>query len=159
MNKAVLISIQPKYCHHIADGRKIIEIRKSRPMCLLPVKVYIYCTKGKDFLLSVDYDVDDNPVFIKSPGLSFYGYKSVIIGEFICRKIERFNIDDDGDYEISDDDLLRSCLSRTGLKEYGNGSPLYMWHISDLVIYDKPKELSEFGKTRPPQSWYSVNKE
>ena len=26
------------------------------------------------------------------------------------------------------------------------GKPLYGWHISDLKIYDKPKELSEFRK-------------
>ena len=53
--------------------------------------------------------------------------------------------------------------------KYGKGKPLYAWHISDLVIYDKPKELSEFEglrKTkfgyepieikRPPQSWCYV---
>ena len=53
------------------------------------------------------------------------------------------------------------------LNEYGkNSRQLYAWHISNLVIYDKPKELSEFvglRKTkfgyepikieRPPQSW------
>ena len=29
----------------------------------------------------------------------------------------------------------------------------------NLFFYDTPKELSEFGKTRPPQSWCYVNKE
>jgi len=52
-------------------------------------------------------------------------------------------------------------------KEANNG---YAWHISNLVIYDKPKELSEFHKrcndiygcgampplTRPPQNWCYV---
>lgn len=28
--------------------------------------------------------------------------------------------------------------------------------ISNLVIYDKPKELSDLGLTRPPQSWQYV---
>lgn len=30
MNKAVLISIQPKWCELIASGRKTIKVRKSR---------------------------------------------------------------------------------------------------------------------------------
>ena len=29
-------------------------------------------------------------------------------------------------------------------EKYGAGETVYGWHISDLVIYDKPKELSEF---------------
>jgi len=55
--------------------------------------------------------------------------------------------------------------------KYSNGKEVYGWHISDLVIYDKPKELSEFMKAeynygkihlppsklyRPPQSWCYV---
>ena len=28
--------------------------------------------------------------------------------------------------------------------KYSNLKPCYAWHISDLVIYDEPKELSEF---------------
>jgi hypothetical protein len=28
--------------------------------------------------------------------------------------------------------------------QYANGNLVYSWDISDLVIYDKPKELSEF---------------
>lgn len=29
---------------------------------------------------------------------------------------------------------------------YGNGKPLYAWHIDNLKIYDKPKELNQFQK-------------
>ena len=31
MSKAVLISIRPKWCELIANGKKTIEVRKSRP--------------------------------------------------------------------------------------------------------------------------------
>lgn len=31
-------------------------------------------------------------------------------------------------------------------KVYGQDKPLYGWHISDLKIYGKPKELNEFIK-------------
>ena len=43
--KSVLISIQPKWCELIANGKKTIEVRKSRPKIETPFKVYIYQTK------------------------------------------------------------------------------------------------------------------
>lgn len=30
------------------------------------------------------------------------------------------------------------------VSNYGNGKPLYAWHIDDLKIYNKPKELMQF---------------
>ena len=38
--------------------------------------------------------------------------------------------------------------AETWLEEYGKGKTLYGWHISNLKIYDRPKELSEFKKTK-----------
>lgn len=43
--KEILISIQPQWVAKILNGEKLFEIRKSIPRCLLPCKVYIYCTK------------------------------------------------------------------------------------------------------------------
>ena len=48
MSKAILMSIQPKWCALIADGYKTVEVRKSRPKFETPFKVYIYCTKDKE---------------------------------------------------------------------------------------------------------------
>lgn len=76
-------------------------------------------------------------------------------------------------YDIDDDRLAETCLTREQLREYGNGVTLYGWHITDLKIYDKPKELGAFRKVclngkcsdciyeeckiiRPPQSWQYV---
>ncbi|MBO5408918.1 MAG: hypothetical protein J6A61_05950 [Clostridia bacterium] len=40
---------------------------------------------------------------------------------------------------------LNAHLSDKEIMDYlGNGKQGWGWHISDLVIYDKPKELSEF---------------
>lgn len=58
----------------------------------------------------------------------------------------------------------QSCLSFDEIKEYvgydKSEKTFYGWHISKLVIYDKPKELSDFYcrklLTRPPQSWCYV---
>ncbi|MBO7670138.1 MAG: hypothetical protein J6S60_06065, partial [Oscillospiraceae bacterium] len=47
---------------------------------------------------------------------------------------------------ISDEDIVAlSCVSRPELRKYeGYAIGLYGWHISDLKIYDKPKQLSDF---------------
>ena len=46
------------------------------------------------------------------------------------------------------DDILefekKTCLKANEIVVYLKGFYGYGWHISDLVIYDKPKELSEF---------------
>ncbi|MBQ7547597.1 MAG: hypothetical protein IJT41_11610, partial [Clostridia bacterium] len=52
---------------------------------------------------------------------------------------------------------LSPCLTDREIKEYlGDRSRGYGWHISDLVIYDTPRPLSDFGLKRPPQSWCYV---
>ena len=44
---------------------------------------------------------------------------------------------------------LDDCLTDDELLDYGNYKNLYGWYISDLKIYDKPKELYEFEKPCP----------
>lgn len=185
MSKSVLISIQPKWCKLIASGRKTVEIRKSRPKLETPFKVYIYCTKGKDILLEVMHDGDEfygevyhgKPVFVKTLPQNFqtksgyYGNRK-IIGEFICEKIYRYSTSEalKEDCEISDIEAVDlSCVPKNIISDYEyssagkefciNNIGLYLWHISDLVIYDTPRELSEFGKTKSPQSWCYVSNE
>lgn len=42
--------------------------------------------------------------------------------------------------------LQKCCLTLTDIKNYvGNKETLYAWHISNLEIFDKPKELEEFN--------------
>lgn len=50
-----------------------------------------------------------------------------------------------------------SHLTKKEIQKYLGDNRGYGWHISDLVIYDTPKELSEFGKIKPPQSWCYVD--
>ena len=166
---SVMISIKPKWCELIASGRKTIEVRKSRPKLEAPFKCYIYCTKADQRLVDIIRDGDENygeiyhgkPVFIKTEKGSvcdMYGKRQKVIGEFVCDYILEITPDTYGHHEyfISDDDLNESCLTTNDLWEYGSGETLYGWHISDIVIYDKPKEISEFAMTRPPQSWCYV---
>lgn len=145
----IMLSIRPKWCELIAIGLKTIEVRKTKPKCDVPFKVYIYCTKQRvngEILLTYDKriqgrnkgfrDVDDIPLAGK------------VIGEFVCDKMI-FAYIDDFDYpyyDISVDDLRETCLSQSMLFDYAKGEPVYGWHISDIIIYDKPKDLSDFYK-------------
>ena len=151
--KSVLISIQPKWVEKIAKGEKTIEVRKSRPKLETPFKCYIYCTIGKGYLFWVDKEIKDTdglPKGLKAYN-SYLGNRSVI-GEFVCDRIEEYLCEEyewgDGDvsleYRIRTIEGEKTCLDYDEIREYGNEKPLYFWHISDLKIYDKPKELSEF---------------
>lgn len=132
MSKAVMLSIRPKWCEKIANGNKTIEVRKTKPKLKTPFKCYIYCTLPKypheDFI-ATDY-----------PRPQFYGGGKVI-GEFTCDQI----------YELAplnhapDDVEKQACLTREEIVNYLKGTG-YGWHISDLHIYDTPKELSEFER-------------
>lgn len=159
--KSVLISIQPKWVEKIVNGEKTIEVRKTAPQ-EVPFKCYIYCTYGN---LKENYAL---------------GKRGKVIGEFVCDYVKEYTSNERGWYCYD----LETCLLCDEIAGYGKGKTLYGWHISDLKIYDKPRELSEFSRpcsysglcfsckrtsfkkdgnllcntkiTRPPQSWMRV---
>lgn len=124
--KAVLISIQPKWCEMIASGKKTIEVRKTRPKIKTPFKVYVYMIKHKW-------------IFKLLPFLKNRFAK--VIGEFVCDDII---VDERG--ENADVFSKYAQLSLVEQKKYGANKPLFGWHITDLKIYDKPKGLEWFRK-------------
>lgn len=132
--KAVLMSIQPKWCELIRSGKKTVEVRKTKPKLETPFKVYIYETKGYDTLFGKG----------KPKKLCVSGGK--VIGEFVCDAIFPILCY----YSDSTARFVRSaqpftCLTDKQMMDYlGNGVEGYGWHITDLVIYDKPRELGEF---------------
>lgn len=138
MSKAVMISIRPKWCEKIASGEKTIEVRKTRPKLETPFKCYIYRTKG-----TVSHIINDKWVQMEVGG--------TVIGEFTCDRIDRLAPASEpySIYDIDDDYVLQTCLENGALWDYGHGTPLYGWHISELKIYDAPKELSEFRRVCP----------
>lgn len=141
-----MLSIRPKWVEKIVNGEKTIEVRKTRPKLHTPFKCYIYCTLPKypheDFI-ATDY-----------PRPQFYGGGKVI-GEFICDAITRVNIcgfwDDSG--KQLDNRLKDTCLTSEEVGNYLGENVGYGWHISDLLIYDQPRELTEFRRACP-NSWY-----
>ena len=127
MSKAVMLSIRPKWCEKIASGEKTIEVRKTRPKLDTPFKCYIYCTQS-------------------GVALGAWGKHGKVIGEFTCDRIFPINVFNNGSIQNwLFEHMERSCLTYEELAGYiGNGRTGHGWHISDLVIYDEPKELTEF---------------
>ena len=149
--KAVLLSIHPRWCGLIALGKKTIEIRKTKPKIETPFKVYIYCTNDKrnHFWTGKRYSYADE----RSHNAFDKDGNGKVIGEFICDEIRKYypisNIDPINK-PYGDDILASSCVSAEELNDFawsGSGyGKLYGWHISaELKIYNKPKALSEFG--------------
>lgn len=180
MSKAVLISIHPRWCEKIAGGEKTIEVRKTRPKLETPFRCYIYCTMDHPYISVSCAELDKLNYRTNTVGRC----NGKVIGEFTCDAITRVNIcgfwDDSG--KQLDNRLKETCLTSEKLCDYLGEKVGYGWHISDLRIYDTPKELSEFktlcrvdanccacpyynytkmecdGRVigRPPQSWCYV---
>lgn len=131
--KAVMLSIQPKWCELITSGKKTLEVRKTRPKLETPFKVYIYCTKG-----NLSYSVGNGMICNLSGGM-------VVIGEFVCDSIRRFDVPYPAYQSRLDPQILEdSCCTYYALHRYAYHDALFGWHISELKIYDKPKPLSGF---------------
>lgn len=173
--KSVLISICPQWCEKIASGEKTIEVRKTAPK-EVPFKAYIYCTR----IIDKKHCRDEFDIGI-------WKGNEHIIGEFICDKVYNL-VNAFGGIVFADENLNQldpqpfrdmSCLTDEQTADYLGDKDGYGWHISDLKIYDKPKELSEFKTgckgckerdtyhckfycygerplTRPPQSYMFV---
>ena len=189
--KSVLISIQPKWvekiCHKIGkkNGKpfyeKRDEVRKTKPKNETPFKCYIYCTKNGKSLIKDD--ISTTIGFIAKNG-------GKVIGEFVCDRLTFIDAyyDTNGNRHLCNTAFVKSCVPNDELFDYlygkhGEKHGGWAWHISDLVIYDKPRELSDFETVgcqgcrdkdtyhckfycvgrrrlkRPPQSWCYVESE
>lgn len=133
MSKAVLISIRPQWCDKIIGGEKAIEIRKTRPKMETPFKCYIYCTRS-------------------GVARGAFGKQGKVIGEFVCEQIKDYGIVRPETYG----EYAGTGLSAAEMAAYSAGRPVYGWRISDLRIYDTPRELTAYGIKRPPQSFCYV---
>lgn len=143
---AVMISIRPKWCELIVNDEKTIEVRKNRPRLVKPFKCYIYCT-------SIKYmNLDEYVGLHQTTDGKIDQWHGKIIGEFICDQITDLR-------EMSGEEFYqKSRMTYEDWRAYTDGAKgtIYGWNISELKIYDEPKELSAFGLKRPPQSWCYV---
>ena len=167
--KSILISIKPKWVAKILNGEKTIEIRKTCPKQLRgdtpikpePIDVYIYCTKEEDIARIGRLGGDEfvckmyplNEVQWKSMNKE-YSAKGKVVAKFTLNKVEEYRPFFHWCIE------KETCLTRDNVLNYLDsedsfvGNPkrqgkVYAWHISNLEIFDRPRELSEFKHIKP----------
>ena len=149
--KAVLMSIKAQHNRNIEAKKKTSELRKRAPKCEYPIKVYTY--------------------------ESGFDGRHKVVNEWICKDVTEWRICMGVPAHLP----KVACVSIAEIREYSgkNYDDISEMKISDLKIYDKPKELSEFltvrctnktgecktcevkpacviNITRPPQSWMYV---
>lgn len=185
MSKAVLVSIRPKWCEKIASGKKTIEVRKTKPKLETPFKCYIYCTQDKH-LAFMQNQTGTNLIACMDANAAIPVGGAIgngkVIGEFTCDRL--YKIDKDStDFLFKSGRLsvykqaaeekcgLRVAMTDDELHGYLGHCQGYGWHITDLRIYNEPRELGEFRKPEfptglrleddeikhPPQSWCYVD--
>ena len=138
--------------------------------------IYVYCSKGnkKDWHLIEVIDTDtgkqeyEYDYYIGSKGYLDWCLESKVVAKFTVRKVEELY--EDIVYikmprtifatkSLEHNDILtKSCLTENELADYVYCKETayyprkcgYAYHIEDLVIFDKPKELSEFYEFGEP---------
>ena len=136
--KEVLISIKPEWCELIMSGQKTIEFRKTGPKNKEPFKAIIYCSKG---------------------GKKIYHNGHLLNGKVIG---EFNSVAHDLGAPRNFSDCLVEYLEKAGcvlymhMLAYAEPKSLFGWSITGYHNYTNPKELSELGIRRAPQSWQYI---
>lgn len=166
MSKSVIRSAKPYWIYLILTGKKKVEVGKNFP-------------KSKDWNRIVEmYCSKDMRSFNRIPEKDrewMRKYLGKIACRFVCDKVFLIT-------RTNNEDLEKvTCLTGNEMRCYADDKDIYGWHISDLVIYDKPRAISEFARPcdgcdklgtsrcteeispcratilkRPPQSWQFV---
>lgn len=160
--KAIIQCCTPQECERIARGEQAVKVCKTAPN-EAPFKVYIYQIKEskRRFL-----DHRFNSFFA---GTSHYKDMGKVIGEYICNKAEYFDSREaEWAYAVAPSDIwctmpmseteaIQICKEKAFLTDediidrFGEEDwKATFLYISELKIYDDPRELSEFVK---PCNW------
>lgn len=146
--KAVLRSIKPYWFYLICERKKRTEIGKDMPKAADWNKVVeLYCSKDMRSFSRIPKEFQNK----------YRPFIGKVGARFVCDKIDRIEIrhfSEIGHFNVycsvsenpNDNWRKESCLTESEIVEYGKLAPIFGWHISDLVIYDKPKELYDFWR-------------
>ena len=164
--KAIMISIKPKWCAEIMNGNKTIEVRKNKALASAVRKlidengfadIYVYCSKGNSYL---HYGYNrygrevlclEEKVFGSSPFLN-----GKVLFKFRCYKVDDYVYGCKWSWKVGSpmwgasngyEFILKdACLTDDELRNYADDLTFIAIHISNLEIFDRPKELGEFYK-------------
>lgn len=136
----ILASLKPYYYYLIGERKKTIEVRKSA-LKNLPQDIVFYMSK-------------DEKSFAKIPK-KFQGKYREHFGKIGIRAVVdkivkmKMTIDDFGNL------ILLSSIAKWNFNHYLSNDELdsylgdktgYGWHLDNVAVYDKPKELNELWK-------------
>lgn len=151
--RAIIQSYTPQECERIINGQQTIKVCKTAPKDT-PFKVYIYCTNPKIMgELIMCKSAENSKLFGQGSVIGINkGFRKAedkllsgkVIGEYVCEKRDEIVPSGSG-YMINADRKYANMIA--------NGRTL---HISNVKIYDNPKELKEFNLTRPLHDWQYV---
>lgn len=165
MEKAIIAILTPKEGYSLLKGDLSILVRKVKPNCKLPAKVYAYIkNERKTQLLKGPALYDREEIaHIAQGGLlkasDFLNGK--VIAVFTLRSIEEVKFKMDwiygGVYNVesySNEKCFQRdcCMTQRDLVNYlnhGNDKGYksgYAWHILPPKVFDEPKDLNEFHK-------------
>ena len=169
--KAIMISIKPKWVAKILNGEKTIEVRKKFPKDYVGW-VYLYCSKSNTQYL-VGSKTQKCEIITKSanarfsPNIDKYTGNGKVVARFWCDKVEEITPFEEYEspfgmaYKLTKDKIVccqKAQLTYDEYNHYLKGKNGYAIYISNLKIFDKPKELSEFSAFRKPY-WNKKTKE
>lgn len=161
--KSIIQKLTPKDCEAIVLGKQNVILSRVTTKLEYPFTVYIYCAKDKYQLYGDGQNVVADHFsllnekaqkgFEKTSKLSLWNGK--IIGEYTCNEIHDFPFTDISSaianrkavkLPLTDEILLNSGISWEQAYKFSSGlqKDIYGWHVTNLIIYDQPKELNQF---------------
>ena len=151
MNKQVMLSVRSKWVEQILNGTKTYEFRNRLPKDLVKgMVVNVYCTKEKPYLIKeCELDefgnrYDTNIKLLKEiPILPFKMYNGKVVASFEVGEIYEIRCADDVWYNTKSSHIEFITPLKT-YKLQGYTNQRYAIEITNLKIFDKPRELSEF---------------
>lgn len=126
--KSVLLSVNKPHTDNIHSKAKRSELRTRPPSLPTPFKVYMYETKQG-------------------------GGCGKVVSEWTCKSMNTWLMYMGTPAHLS----TVACVSNEYIQKYcmygkKNITEMVIDQTS-IKVYDKPKDISEFGLSRPPQSW------
>lgn len=148
--------------------KKNVEIRKTRPKQDPPFEGLLYCTKESGYTKCGSMVVPKDGLWKYKDKAELFGFgvdapfkawgdniqveklNGKVIGSFVCDRIFELHDVVHGVYGLSlreegvDGMRLEPCLTVGEMYAYGQGKKLYALHITQLKMFDVPKELSDY---------------
>lgn len=126
----IMIAIRREHTENIHRGIKKYELRLTFPTKLLHRII-------EEVAITYPEPIQ---CYMYEPKIG--GGRGAVVGYFTLDRVDKVS-SWQSDYGVT----------AAFMDEYARGKQLYAWRITYNAFYATPRPLSDFGLTRPPQSW------